>query len=314
MNITLSFADDGTNLTLHHPAPIPEMLEFALQAHDAILWSDSPQLPETSWEIDNNDQGLTMSRALHGPFSMGTAIRWCTTIQRALTRTLAIYTNKTAPQEDQPYPLTFGWGGQQGLTLAQLEELHRQIPATTYQLGTMKLSQPRLRVTDPCYRANSGCASTLQAKPGEWTAQSVVGPTSWNTRVKVLQISHQSLGDVAVLDYKTLEDSKLTAGVDSGQCGFFDDAHYPRNAAAFEYEDDTFYGQCCALTLDASLPGGGVLSSRIGAVTRSGFGDGGYDVYVQRDAQGEVVLVQLLFIDESAQDENEEDEEVSADA
>lgn len=318
MNITLSFVNDVTSVTLRYPAPVPPMLEYALMSNDGILWNDSPRLPQVEWNTETTDQGLTMSCALHGPFSMGTAIRWCKALERSLTRALAIYNKQAVPKDCPPYPVTFEWEGRQGLTLEQLEALHLQMPAKAYPLGAMVLSQPLLRVTDPCYQVSPRDASTLKAKPGQWNAQSVIGPTTWDTRVKVLQISHESLGEVAVLDYKTLEDTRLTAGVDSAQCGFFDDAQYPRTAAQFEYEDDTFYGQCCALTLDAGLPGGGVLASQIGAVTRSGFGDGGYDVYVQRNAQGEVVLAQLLFIDESAQDEedadNQDDEAVSADA
>lgn len=309
MNITLSVTPGVTTLCLHHPAPVPAAFEMAIGSNDSMLWhdSESEHLPESNWETVSADSGLTLRREFHGPFGLCSAMRWCQATQRTLARALAIYSRQPVPKEDVSYPMTFALGEQQGLSFEQLEALYEELPAYTYPLGTLQLTQPTLRITDPCYQVGTWCAVTLQAKPGAWLAKSVVGPTSWHTRVKVLQISHETLGDVDVADYKTLEHTELNAGVDSAQCGFFDDALYPRDAAAFEYEGDTFYGQCCKLTLDRGLPGGGVLASQAGVLTSSGFGDGGYDVFVQRDAQGEVVLVQLLFIDESVQDDEDED-------
>lgn len=308
MNITLQVAADIVTLSVHHPAPVPPLFEMAIGVNDSMLWSSSERLPHSEWEATSDEHGISMRRVFHGPFGMCTALRWCRATQTRLAQTLAIYNRQPEPSKTAPaYAMTFGLGEKQGLSYEELQAVYEQLPAQEFALGTFVLSQPTLRVTDPCYQDGTWCAGTLQAKPGIWNAKTVVGPTSWHTRVKALQISHESLGALEVLDYKTLDSAKLTAGVDSGQCGFFDDAHYPRDAASFEYEDDTFYGECCALTLDDGLPGGGVLSKQTGVVSRSGFGDGGYEVYVKRDEAGDVALVQLLYVDESAQDDEEDD-------
>lgn len=61
-----------------------------------------------------------------------------------------------------------------------------------------------------------------------------------------------------------------------------------------------------ALELHGSLGSFGVLP--FGAVSSSGFGDGGYNLYVERDASGEVVAARIEFIVEDPEDENDEEE------
>jgi hypothetical protein len=51
----------------------------------------------------------------------------------------------------------------------------------------------------------------------------------------------------------------------------------------------------------------GVLPN--GAVSSSGIGDGSYDVFEQRNAEGEVISLCCVFLSEDEQDEWLEDEE-----
>jgi hypothetical protein len=60
-----------------------------------------------------------------------------------------------------------------------------------------------------------------------------------------------------------------------------------------------------ALALHGSLGSFGVLP--FGAVSSSGFGDGGYNLYVERDASGEVVAARIEFIVEDPEDDDEEE-------
>ena len=62
-----------------------------------------------------------------------------------------------------------------------------------------------------------------------------------------------------------------------------------------------------ALELHGSLGSFGVLP--FGAVSSSGgYGDGGYNLYVERDGNGEVVAARIEFIVEDPEDENDEEE------
>jgi len=61
-----------------------------------------------------------------------------------------------------------------------------------------------------------------------------------------------------------------------------------------------------ALALHGSLGSFGVLP--FGAVSSSGFGDGGYNLCIKRDSNGEVVAARIEFIVEDPEDENDEEE------
>ncbi len=315
MFITLSESAAGTTLELRHPAPVPPALRSCLFMFDSTLFS--MHRPDSDWEETENEAGLTMRRELAGIWGMDCAIRFCHRLDDGLGFALALHeareqsTRDKVTRENSPkYPLSFCFAGQDGLTLHELDKVYESQPPKAYALGSFELTQPTLRVTDPCYQTGTWCAHTLQAQPGRWNAKVLAGPTSWHARVHLLQIAHESLGDVPVLDVKELQPTELNAGVDSGQCGFFDDARYPRDEASFEYEDDTFYGRCCESTLNDMLPGGAAVDN-MGVVSRSGFGDGGYDVYVRRNEEGQAIIVTLLFINESDEEEATEEDEAA---
>jgi hypothetical protein len=306
LTISLTSAGDQTTVTLTHLQPVPKFLASALGTHDSILYPrKGPWVP---WQKDTVDSGLTMTREMPGPWGLDQAVIWCRFVAEDLARTLAIYEDR--PHENVPaYAMQFILNGVACNGWEALDAEFQKLPATTYPLGTFTLTQPTLRVTDPCYSVSTWCTGTLQAKPGRWRAQTVVGPTDWHARNHVLQVHHESLGDLPVLAYSELAKTEVHAGVDSGQCGFFDDALYPRTEDQFEYKGDTFYSKCCNATLDRMLPGGATIED-CGVVTSSGFGDGGYDVYVRRNEEGEVVLALLVFIGDS---EEEDDGDEGAD-
>lgn len=60
-----------------------------------------------------------------------------------------------------------------------------------------------------------------------------------------------------------------------------------------------------ALKLHGSLGSFGVLP--FGAVSSSGFGDGGYNLYVERDSNGQVVATRIEFIVEDDEDEDNDE-------
>jgi hypothetical protein len=69
----------------------------------------------------------------------------------------------------------------------------------------------------------------------------------------------------------------MNIGIDSGQCGIFDDTIYPADKKSRGKFDDkgSFYGECCQITL--SKEKGGIMKNCKGLVSSSGFGDGIYD-------------------------------------
>lgn len=105
------------------------------------------------------------------------------------------------------------------------------------------------------------------------------------------------LGKVRKVACKCVEQS-FEVGVDSGQAGFFDDAFY-QNDTVFEELPapgfaigDLWYRHVCDITL--SKMSAGVLP--YGAVSSSGFGDGGYTCYTHADENGVIDFAFIVFI------------------
>jgi len=96
-------------------------------------------------------------------------------------------------------------------------------------------------------------------------------------------------------------------GVDSGQAGFFDPAHAGKDDEAVEPFADLstkeplgrWYLMCCARTL--TKPGVGLVP--FGVVSSSGMGDGGYEVFIRRDAAKAIEVVRIDFLPDDEDDE-----------
>lgn len=71
----------------------------------------------------------------------------------------------------------------------------------------------------------------------------------------------------------------------------------------------SFYGDVCDLTTDEDEKGmlGGIING-FGAVSRTGYGDGGYSVYVARK-DGKAVAARVVFIGDDEEDESGDEEE-----
>jgi len=161
-------------------------------------------------------------------------------------------------------------------------------------IGTFELKTSRMLVTDPCYGKEIWCTYTItDAKPGIWEGDVVMSDEGvWGNRVAELHVRHTE-------DYATDPTEKIDTviGVDSGQAGFFDLDEFPDCGGA----DDKFYNEACEVTLSKGIPAGPV--SNMGIVSSSGFGDGGYSLYVGRNDKGEVISASLIFIDEVMEDD-----------
>lgn len=155
-----------------------------------------------------------------------------------------------------------------------------------------------LIVTDPCYQYDDK-QILRNVKVGKWVASvKVTDEGSWGKRIAELRIVHS---DANVSDYEYDRDSSIEVSVDSGQAGFFDCLYYPVGDSTGEFGDlDTFYGKVCKITCDADSAG--VID--FGAVSSSGYGDGGYNLYTVRK-NGVLLAAKIVFIPDEDEDEDE---------
>jgi hypothetical protein len=105
------------------------------------------------------------------------------------------------------------------------------------------------------------------------------------------------------------EKADLHVGVDSGQAGFFDLVKYTEAQSDHHFAScrgdspifEAFYESCGKHTLDESKSFGAI---EFGAVSQSGYGDGGYDCFAKRDESGAVTAAFILFIGSDEVDED----------
>lgn len=175
--------------------------------------------------------------------------------------------------------------------------------------------------SDPCYTLDppTWCQGVIEnVKNGKWEAGIATSDEgSWGERVSHLWVYNLEAAIKDPTIVRRIEmygGTKLpfSGGVDSGQFGFFDFAHYRNDESAkdlakhnfgdgFDQESgDQWYRACCELTLgDDSF---GVLP--FGAVSSTGYGDGSYEVRGIKDDEGLYVAFCVEYI---GQDEDEDD-------
>jgi len=175
---------------------------------------------------------------------------------------------------------------------------------------------PEVYVTDPCYSVPTWCQTKLtNVLPGEWIVSMIYDEKGGSNRNAELYLVHKDYqGKNLLYDWDWLGDF----GVDSGQAGVFDAASYRDDAYAAgittpevdfslpgdPLEGDAWYTKMCQFTL--ANDGWGAYAA--GAVSSSGYGDGMFPVY-GAEVDGKVVALQLVFIDQSADDDDDLEED-----
>jgi len=82
-----------------------------------------------------------------------------------------------------------------------------------------------IRVSDPCYDKKTWCSGKIKVKPGKYRAYIKCGDIdNWGYRVQSLYIVHEKFK----LKDLTFKKTEIDVGVDSGQCGFFNDELYKK--------------------------------------------------------------------------------------
>lgn len=172
-----------------------------------------------------------------------------------------------------------------------------------HEVGTFEVTSGKVEITDPCYSPESGIMVEGVKKGTYISFVDVMDAGNWGARNALLYAINKEY-----LEKNKLKTEELTLqnwepqddyfGVDSGQGGIFDVKNFPGG------DDEKFYDECCSITLNgigAHTLDGGVVSS-------SGFGDGGYGYDIIKDENGEIVAFCLIFIDEDAENEEEDEE------
>lgn len=142
-------------------------------------------------------------------------------------------------------------------------------------------------VSDPCYSDEVWCQMKLSnVLPGEYrTFCKKTEVEDWGNRVSMLMVVHSDH------EFEDLEwEPAGNIGVDSGQAGIFSKSQYRDDnqnvqlgdgdisffsEGFFQKSGDRWYTKVCSHTLGERHWG----TFKNGAVSSSGFGDGGYDVF-----------------------------------
>ena len=145
-------------------------------------------------------------------------------------------------------------------------------------------------VTDPCYEPLNGCNQLVHSVlTGNWYCEvRTKNCGAWGKRISSLTIRHANYPKGKIDEYVG------SAGVDSGQCGFFDPEYYDKNQPDDDFDNlQSWYRRVCELTLNE--PEWGTIENA-GVVASSGYGDGCYPIYACRERSGFVVGLKIKFI------------------
>lgn len=165
----------------------------------------------------------------------------------------------------------------------------RALESVVEYVGSFK-TKGKLLAMDPCYSSEND----FKALSGKWLAATIKHEdNSWGRRIAQLVVRHESLkpGDMNIDDFK--RQGTNIVGVDSGQAGFID---------ALQFSSDD-YEKFCELTLSSRSAG----CLDYAAVSSSGYGDGGYDLYVKYDKDANAVAAFIDFIPTHPDDIVEDD-------
>jgi len=172
---------------------------------------------------------------------------------------------------------------------------------STHDIGEFEIKSGNVIVSDPCYERGSRCAGTLSnVKKGKWCAKVLrTEEVFGGNRVAALVVHHSSLTDLSSRSYEwEWERCKTEIGVDSGQAGIFDEPEFHSEDGDY-YNPNSWYRKCCNNTTEGLC--GGTIEG--GAVSSSGFGDGGYS-FSTITIKGKVIAI---MIDYGLMEEEEED-------
>lgn len=145
-----------------------------------------------------------------------------------------------------------------------------------------------MAVTDPCYDKDVWCRDLILLPSGRYRCYYALSDEGdWGMRVKACAILDSAYGEADLnLGYIEIGEVVSNIGVDAGMAGFF--INKP------DYSDAEWYCMCGEWE-KAGWPD--IMHNEHGFFTRSGFGDGLYDVY-ELTCEGMRVGAMILFIND----------------
>ena len=290
MKIQLERNGDSTAIcvVIEKSEPGAAIVQNVVQSTSESRWYDHT---DKHWMCTEDNARYQLQHGLHGAWAFDAMLRWLLELPRALQ----VYLRHEELVTTMPAIEYFVAGN----PVADVEAIEQALAFEDrwFDLGQFKTESGRLIAIDPVYMTSVSSAMVLDAKPGVYDTQCLVGKTAWHHRVKVLRIWHGSLSQSVFDDLAEFEKIEHL-GVDSGQLGFFDEVQFAK-AAQLKSAGSAFYDNCSSLVLDQARPGGGILEHQSGVVTVSGYGDGTYPLYVRRNSEGKVVAAFFEFISEA---------------
>lgn len=194
------------------------------------------------------------------------------------------------------------------LALVYQEHMQRCPVDRDTDLGTFELTKTVLHLSDPCYSDVESGITVKKALPGTWSGK-LRYAVGWGLRPYYVGAFHSTYAGripttPAEIEANSWERLKGSVGVDSGQAGIYDMAHYRDDKVIIEDpkfsrgdEEETgerWYGANCDRTCgDDCKVGAGIIPH--GVVSSSGDGDGGYAAYVKKNEDRQVVGVIIDF-------------------
>jgi hypothetical protein len=162
-------------------------------------------------------------------------------------------------------------------------------------LGTFDQTSDKILVSDPCYELEKD-EDTFKinfilnnAQQGKWNTWVIIDREN-GRNAELIAIS-----DTMSIDCKTLDSNfwsnmhEMAICVDSGQAGIYDAAHFKD-----DNDNDKWYDMNCKITISHEHCAGIIP---YGIVSKSGYGDGIYDLFVSKKNK-KIVGVRIVFIDE----------------
>lgn len=157
-----------------------------------------------------------------------------------------------------------------------------------------------IMVTDPCYKPDTWCQSVVHSvKEGTYLPFVKVVETDWCERVAQTWIIHKD--HVFNLNEDNFEYIEMSAGVDSGQAGFYDHKRWLQMHEQNLF--DNFYEGNCDITLGRKeYKGHAGVYEDWGFVSNTGYGDGSYPI-LAASVEDKIVGLSIQFIWEDNEDE-----------
>ena len=172
-------------------------------------------------------------------------------------------------------------------------------------VGTFRIVSGRMVVSDPCYEIGVGCQGVLnKVRKGRWVCSTTVAQGGAYDMC-VAELVARCGSPATPVSPRWTNQSSFVIGVDSGQAGIFDLAHYRQDRIAEAVHrlmqeqicpNEPWYSLCCDRTFGSEM-GAGIIP--YGAVSSSGIGDGAYRCFTRKDRCGYITGVRIVFIAKS---------------